>query len=52
MIGQILIRNFINFQRKSQRGGSGHDYIILLSGGGGGCVFITVDYRARGGKNC
>ena len=41
MIDRISIRNF---QEKSQRGGgagSGHDYVMSLSGGG----LITVDYR-------
>ena len=39
------------FSRKKFKGGSVHDYVILLSGGGGGWVLITVDYgRGRGVK--
>ena len=34
-------------------GGSGLDYVILLSEGGGGWVLITVDYGGGGGgKKC
>ena len=36
---------------RGREGGSGHDYVILLSGGGQGAgVLITVDYRWPAGE--
>ena len=52
MIGRILIRNFINFQRKSEKGGGGVRPRLrnIAVRRRGGWVLIKVDYGGGGGK--